>query len=316
MTRLAALCLAVVALTLAPGSAARPAGGVLLAFVSAEAEDRLVAVEAASGRIQRRLEVADGPHNVAATADGRFVLVTSPPAGTVTLVDGHALEILKVFSRLGRPHDVEIGPGGRRAYVTEEDRGRVTVIDLVTRRIARSVPVGPRPHDLAVSRNGREVWITHGPRQLEITVLDASNGRVAGRVRAGGAAHDISFSPYGRRVWVTYWGEPRIAAFAARSRRLLFQARAGVVPHHVAVARTRVYVSDHKTGDLLVLSARGRVLGSRPLGPGAHHVAVLRGFVAGVSHDDGALTVYVRGKKLHSKRVGKGLHGLALALIP
>jgi DNA-binding beta-propeller fold protein YncE len=242
--------------------------------------------------------------------------VTSPPAGTVTLVDGRALEVLKVFSGLGSPHDVEIGPGGRRAFVTEEARGRVTVIDLPTRRIAWSVSVGPGPHDLAVSPGGGVVWITHSPRQNEITVLDASDGVIEERIPAAGAAHDIAFSPYGRRVWVTYWNEPRVGAFAARSRRLLFRVRAGAVPHHVAVGRSRVYVSDHETGRLLVLSGRGRLLRSRSLGPGAHHVAVLGTFVAGVSHDDGSLTVYDRGKKLPARRVGRGLHGLALALIP
>lgn len=304
------------ALVLVPGSGARPAGGVLIAFLSAEADDRLVAVEAVSGRLLRRLQVADGPHNVAATPDGRLVLVTSPPADTVTLVDGRAFRVLHVFSGLGRPHDVEIGPGGRRAYVTEENRGLVTVIDLATRRIAWSVRVGSRPHDLAVSRDGRSVWITHGPRQTEITTLDAATGKVEGRIGVGGAAHDIAFSPYGRRVWVTYWNTPHVGALAAGSRRLLFRVRAGVLPHHVAVDRTRVYVSDHETGRLLVLSAGGHLLGSRPLGPGAHHVAVLGRFVAGVSHDDGGLTVYDRGRRLHFKRVGRGLHGLALALTP
>jgi DNA-binding beta-propeller fold protein YncE len=112
-------------LLLAPGAAARPTGGTLVAFVSAEDDDELVAVQPITGEVLRRLAVANGPHNVAAAPDGRSVLVTSPPAGRVTLVDARMRRVVKVFGGFGSPHDVEVAPDSRYAYVTDEHGGRL-----------------------------------------------------------------------------------------------------------------------------------------------------------------------------------------------
>lgn len=104
---LLAILVAGAAVPAAAGGARDPAPR-LLAFVAAEREARLVAVDVARVRVVRRIAVAAGPHNVTASRDGRHVLVTSPPAGRVTLVDGRSLRTVAVFAGLGYPHDVKL----------------------------------------------------------------------------------------------------------------------------------------------------------------------------------------------------------------
>ena len=82
---LAGVAVAVVAVA---GASARPQGGAPLAYVAAEDEDRLVVVNLCTRAIVRRITVANGPHNVAASFDCRVVAVTSPSAGRVTIYDG------------------------------------------------------------------------------------------------------------------------------------------------------------------------------------------------------------------------------------
>jgi hypothetical protein len=297
--------------------------GRLVAYVSAESENRLVAVDVRSRRVLRRIRVASGPHNVAATPDGRFVLVTSPPAGRVTLVAGRSLRVLKVFRGLRYPHDVEVAAGGRYAYVTEERGAAIAVLDLAQRRVVRRFRVAPGPHDLAVSPNGRQIWITHGPGQRSITLARSRPARRAmaiGRFGAGGGSpHDIFFAPNGRRVWVTYWDSARVGAYA-RSRRLVVGARAGIVPHHVAVGPLSnfVWITDHATGRAAILLERtGRRLRTVAVGPSPHHVAMLGRYAVVASHDGGTLSVHrPGGRRLSTIRVGHGLHGVALARIP
>ena len=306
------------------------AAAALLAFVAAEDQDRLVVVDLERRRIVRRIQVADGPHNVAASWDGRFVLVTSPPAGRVTLVSGCSrvvascsLRVLKVFRGLAYPHDVEVSADGRFAYVTEEHASRIAIIDLERRRVVRRVNVGAGPHDLAVNPRATRVWVTHGRTDRPITLVDTSHpvsAKTAGAVDGPGAPHDIFFSPTGDRVWITYWDTPHVAAYDTRSRRLVARRRAGVLPHHVAVGPEGnfAWVTDHVGARAAIFAARtGRRVRTVRVGPEPHHVALLAGNAVVASHEAGTITVHhAGGRRLFSVRVGDGLHGVALARVP
>ena len=323
------LIAALAALTLAGSSPARPAGGNPVAFVSAEDVDRVVAVELGTGRVLARIPVARGPHNVASSNDLRFLLVTSPPAGRVTLIDGFTRRVVRSFGGFGSPHDVEFGPGSdalghsRYAYVTDERRGELAVLDLRRLRVLRRVPVGAGPHDLAVSPDGTRVWVTHGPTARAVTVVDTSRptrARVAAHVPAPGT-HDIAFSRDGLRVWVTFWDSGAVGRLEAASRRLLFRRQVGRLTHHVQVDRItgELWVTDHHSGStFLVSQATGLPLRTLVGCPGAHHVA----FVGAASvivacHDADALAVYHRRTwRRILVPVGAGPHGVAVAIVP
>lgn len=323
MTARAMVAALFVALPLAAVGAAgaRPLGGSLVAFVAAEDADQLVAVELSSRRVVERIPVARGPHNVAATfADGRFVVVTSPPAGRVTLVDGRSLRVRHVFGGFGYPHDVELD--GAYAWVTDERRGQVVVLDLARRRVAARVAVGPRPHDLAV---GDVVAVTHGRRTGYVTLLSSNprRPRVLRRVPVGRGPHDITHAPDTATFYVTYWDSPHVGAVDAGRRRLLYRRAVGTMPHHVQFdyyTGQDVWVTDHATGRLFLVAARtGRVRRSFDGCPGAHHVAinhpeaVARAVVA--CHDAGTIVV-LDGRRLRPIRAGRGPHGVALAVLP
>jgi YVTN family beta-propeller protein len=313
------------ALVAVPGAGlAKEGGGRDVAFVSAEDEDSVVAVEVRSGRVLRRLHVPNGPHNVAsARSPADLVLVTSPPAGRVTLIDARRMKVARVLRLEGYPHDVEVASDGRYAYVTLERAGAVAVVSLTNRRVVRRVPVGGAPHDLAVSPVGDEVWVTHGPGARSLTLLDTrrpSRARILGRVAAQGA-HDISFAC--GRVWVTYWNSGWVGAFNQLGR-LVLRRRVGNLVHHVQGGRggRRVWFTDH-VGDRASLfdACSGRRLGSFAVGAGPHHVAPATNStrVVVASHDSGTITIihrFVRRWHVRSVAVGRGLHGVAVAFVP
>jgi DNA-binding beta-propeller fold protein YncE len=291
----------------------------LLAFTAAEREGMLVVVDVGRRRIVRRLPVGSGPHNVTASRDGRLVLVTSPPAGRVTLVDGRAVRRLAEFRGLAYPHDVKVHPGGRFAYVTERDRGAVVVLDLDRRRVAGRLSVGAQPHDIAIGPAGGRAWVTFDPGESRIAVLDLSRpaspavvARVAGRL---GTPHDLTFAGPGR-VWVTYWGSGVVGLIAARSGLVLRRVAAGAEPHHLAVdaAGRRLWITDNVGGRAILLDPRsGRILRRASIGPQPHHVALRSGFVVVASHAGGFLSVHTAaGRRVARIPAGRGLHGVAL----
>jgi sugar lactone lactonase YvrE len=315
------------ALILAGGLVAAPeapAGGTLVAVVADEAAGRLVAVQPITGEELWSTNISAGPHNVAATRDGRLVLVTSPPAGALTIVrlrrpGFRVFTVAALLRGLSSPHDVEIAPDGRFAYVTEEGAGSVLVVSLTRNRIVRRVAVGARPHDLAVSPDGRRVWVTHGPRDTRLTVLETTRparARVLRRVAArAGAPHDISFVR--DRVWVTYWGSGRVGAYAPATGRLLFTRPAGELTHHVLAANGRAWVTDHHGARAAVFSRDGRRLRTLRTCGDPHHVAVEAG-VAVVACVDGRIVAFREesGRRIRTTEVGSHLHGVALVFGP
>ena len=322
----AAVVFAAAALVAGGGASARVAGGSELAFVAAEDDGRLVALhlEDAPG-VAARLRVPRGPHNVAVSRDGRWVLVTSPPAGRVSLVDAHAVRVVDVFAGFRYPHDVEFSHDGRYAYVTEERGARVAVLDLSTRRVARRVAVPAGPHDLAVRPDGRRVWVTHGQRGTSPTILDTSRqarARVIGRA-GGRGAHDIAFARDGVFVWVTYWESGIIGKIRAYDRvgRLRLQQRIGDLVHHVQVdSAGRVWATEHHHGEAMRLSSRsGKTVFRLRQCPGAHHVGVGvgRGRVVVACHDDDTALVFdPLSRRTWKIRVGGGPHGAVVAFVP
>lgn len=300
------------------------AGGTLVALVTDERANQLIAVQPVTGQALWYTSISSGPHNVAATRDGRLVLVTSPPAGALTIIrlqrpSFRVFTVVALLRGLSSPHDVEIAPDGRYAYVTEEGAGRVLVVSLTRNRIVRRVAVGARPHDLAVSQDGRRVWVTHGAGGARLTVLDTTRPartRVLRRLAArAGAPHDISFAR--GRVWVTYWGSGRVGAYAPGTGRLLFTRPAGELTHHVLAANRRAWVTDHHGARARVFDERGRRLRTLRTCSDPHHVAVLAG-VAVVACVDGRISAYREesGRSIRTTRVGSHLHGVALVLGP
>ena len=313
------------ALLLVGSSQAASAGGMRrLAVVTLEGEDRVAFVDLARGRVQRRLAVASGPHNLDATGDGRVVAVTSPPSGRVTILDGRRLRVLRVVSGFGSPHDVKLSPDGRTAYVVEEARGTLAVLDTGTGRVLRRVPVGVGAHDVAV---GDLAWVTHGARDVPLTLLSLYPGprRPApnGTLPAGGPAHDIDRAPDTADVFVTFWGSGVVARIrtGGRNGRVLWRRRVGTLTHHLAFdyySGQRLWVSD-RAGRVLLLSAdTGRMLRSFAGCPAPHHVAVLSSRAAvAACNGSGTLAVFdAANGRVRSLPVGRGPHDVAVVQVP
>jgi hypothetical protein len=303
-------------------------GGAPVALVTAETQNRLVAVELPTGRILRRLAMPADPENV--EVDPGFGLgpatavVVSARAGAVTLVDGRRLRVVKVLRGFGSPHIPLIVPGHLIAYVTDDARGQLAVIDLVHRRVLRKVFVGYGAHHLAISRDWSRLWIALGERARRIAVLDATNPRAPrfiGHVDPGGEAHDLAFGPQGRRVWVTYDDRSSVAVFDAQSRRLVRTIPAGSPPQHVAFdafsnAR-HAYVTSGDDGTLRVISLRsGRTVRMIRTAPGSFNVTTGGGLVLISSLTRGTLTELTGdGRVLLRKRIAPSARDAALAVL-
>jgi DNA-binding beta-propeller fold protein YncE len=146
----------VTVLVLATSASAANTGGTPVALVTAERQDKLIAIELSTGKVVRRVSMPDDPQNV--DSSWRMTAVVSTRAGAVTLVDLNG-RIRKVFRGLDDPHIVVVNRGKDLAYVTADGSGELIVIDLMARRI-----IGPPSSARALTtwRSGPPAGIASG----------------------------------------------------------------------------------------------------------------------------------------------------------
>jgi YVTN family beta-propeller protein len=299
-------------------SVPRPASIPPEALVTAETENSIALVALGHGkevRVVRRVDLAHDPEFVAVGREA--IVVTSPSAGAVTLIDGATLRRIKVLRGFGAPHIAEISADGRYAYVTDDARGQLDVISLRAARVVGHAEVGVDAHHMAVRPGGGRIWIALGESAQTIVIVDSSDPThpsVVRRFDPGFAVHDLCFAPSGTRVWMTAADDDYVSVLDARTRRLAFTVPGGAPPQHVAFDAHRAYVASGYGSQLeAVDAANGRVIRVVDTPYGSFNLDARGNFVTTTSLSRGVLTVYDRRLRLQRiLRVASAARDVAL----
>jgi DNA-binding beta-propeller fold protein YncE len=298
------------------GQNARP-----LALVTAETQNRLLAVDVRTGHVVRSLRVPADPQNVEAYAGDAAVVSTK--AGVVTRLDPRTLEIRQVIRGFASPHIAAYAPSGDYLFVTDDVRGQVASIPLGSRSV-RKVFVGYGAHHMAFSPDQQRLLIALGERARSIAVVDTSDPRrprLEGNFNARGFAHDLAFTPDGRFIWVTYDDRAYLRIFATRSLQPVGALYTGPPPAHVrfddasGLARfdNRVYVTSGNAAALRIFDwKRRRLLRLARTAPGSYNLAIDHGLVATSSLTTGTLTIVRGGRRALSEQVASSARDVAL----
>jgi hypothetical protein len=322
------LTLAALLLAVAAGSApARESGGTVVAFVAVPESSRLVAVDLTTERVVDRITVPPKPRNVAASVDLRYLLVTSPASGTVTMLDSFTGRVVKTFAGFGRPLDVDVGLEGHHAFVTDSRTNFLAIVDLAFRSCCTRVVVPRRPQSVAA---GDVALVTHAPPNPALTVIGLGapgplrpswNPRL--EVPAEGGARDIVEQPDSAYAYVTGRRSGRVAKIDwGRGGLPMWWRTVGSRIEHVAFDYfhgRRVWVSDRARGEVLALSSEtGRVLRRLRGCPGAGPIAFGgQAWIVATCRDADALAIWsTRTWTRTLVPLGGRPHGVAVAVVP
>lgn len=287
--------------------------------MSVERASQLVGVDLTTGRVIARIRVPARPQNLTSYS-ARYVLVTSPLAGVVTLVDAFTRSVVKTWRGFGYPNDVDVEGG--YAYVTDERRGQLVVIDLSTRKIVGRAAVGRRPRSVAA---GDLVLVAHGDAQPQVTVVDVYRPRapeLVGRLSVPGPAYDISEQPDSNMAYFTNGERGGVGAIDTNGR-IYWWRRVGAFTNSIQFDYyygRRLWVTDRDNGHLLALASNrnGRVLRRLRGCPGAQDVTpVGTAWVAAACNKAGAAAIWSqRTWQRRLVRVGDGPYGVAEVVLP
>ncbi len=235
-----------------------------------------------------QVEVGDRPLGLAATPDGRYLLISNNGQGVQSLVlfDTQTEQVVQTLP-YHRPEALFLGlvvaPDGRRVYASAGGNNKLRVYDLDGRRLTEraSILLGdPKgrifPAGLAMAPDGRTLYAALNLENA-VAVVDTATGTVRARVRLAPPARpdDSGPLPYalalvGRNLYVSEWNGGGVSVIDTREDTLLHHLPTGGHASGLALSPdgTRLYVANATSDTVSVIdTVADTVVGTVDLTP-------------------------------------------------
>jgi YVTN family beta-propeller protein len=183
-----------------------PAGMVVISNMN---DNTATVIDAGTCRVLATLPTGEGPHEVAASHDGRWAIVSNygvrgKPGNTLTVIDLTTIRVARTID-LGeyrRPHGMVFLPGDTLLAVTSEVSQAVLVVDLRTDRVVRTLPThGRSSHMVTMPRSGSPLFTTN-IADGTISRLDPAAPDAPVVIPAARQDEGLAVTPDGAAVWV------------------------------------------------------------------------------------------------------------------
>jgi YVTN family beta-propeller protein len=196
------ILLSVLASSLALSAADLPS---LTLLVGNKEENSMVFVDPATNKILGKVATGNGPHEIAASTDGKLAFVanygTGPaPGGTISVIDVvNQREIRKVdLSPLQRPHGLWFADG--KVYFTAEANRVVGRYDPVANKIDWAMGTGQGTTHMVVADSAGRVY-TANIGGNSVTIIEKNTLTT---VPVGQGPEAIDVSPDGKELWTAH----------------------------------------------------------------------------------------------------------------
>ncbi len=118
-------------------------GKILVADMGA---DDIAVVDPIDGRVERRIHVGKGAHQLFLSPDGSLIYVNARVDGSTTALDARTLEVKRVYKIPGGPDCIDFAPDGK-LWITRRWAEKVAVLDPKT-GATDTIDVGRSPHGI------------------------------------------------------------------------------------------------------------------------------------------------------------------------
>ena len=229
-------------------------------------------ISIASGQVVAELPTGNGPHEVAASRDGRWAVVSDYGAqtggSTLTVIDVAERRVVRSID-LGsytRPHGITFLPGDSLVAVTSEASQNVVIVSVARGMVVRGISTGQTgSHMLAVTGAADRIY-TANIGANSVSELDVARGETVRMFQVPPAPEGIAVTPDGDQVWVGSNTGGVVSVVNTRDGTVQTAASGFSRPYRVLITpdRRSVLVPDFTTETLRVLdfasrTERGRV---------------------------------------------------------
>jgi YVTN family beta-propeller protein len=184
----------------------RPSGTVIVSNMN---DNTATVLDAASGRVLATLPTGEGPHEVAASHDGRWALVSNygvrgKPGNSITVIDIGKLAVARTIELHDdqRPHGMAFLPGDSLAAVTSETSKSVILIDVRSGNVIKRLATNGRAtHMLGLSAKGDRI-VAGNIADNTISVMSATSNEDPKVIPVARQPEGIAITPDGNFAWV------------------------------------------------------------------------------------------------------------------
>jgi YVTN family beta-propeller protein len=220
-----------------PLASAKAKPGTLVVLNKAEATASLINNE--TGVTIKKLPVGVGPHEAAASPNGKLVAVANygdqqTVGRSLTILDLTKSSVLKTIDmgEFDRPHGID-WLDNDRIITTSERTGHIVTVNVSTGKVEMTIPTNAKiSHMLALSPDKKRVY-TANIGSGSMSAFDLKTGARAGEVATGAGAEGINVTRNNKQVWVTNAKAGSVSVVDADSMKVLDTMQAGKMPIRV-----------------------------------------------------------------------------------
>jgi YVTN family beta-propeller protein len=296
-----------------------------------KAENSLAIVDPATQKVVARIPTGEGPHEIAASFDGKLAVVTNYGAKD----PGHSLSVIDLVAQkeihrvdlgpLGRPHCIIFADG--KFYFTAELNKLIARYDPATNQVDWILGVGQNRTHMLVRTKHLNEFFTSNVDSGTVTAIEKSSdpsGYKETNITVGKAVEGIDLSPDDKEVWAANAGDGTVSIIDTATSEVTqtFDAR---TKHANRLKFTRdgklALISDSATGELVIVDTATRAITKMlNVGQGPEGILIVpdgsRAYVA-LAGDNAVAVIDLHTLEVSGKiPTGQGPDGLAWAVRP
>lgn len=176
------------------------------------------------------------PSALAATADGRRLLVTDQGTDRLVVLDTATDDVIATISTGVEPDAVAVSPDGHSALVANIDDDTVTPVNLTTMRSGTPIAVGSRPDAVAIGGPSGSTALVADFQSAEVTPVDLTTMTAGSPIAVGNEPDAIAMSPDGTVALVANFGDGTVTPIDVDTMRAGPPLAVGVGPTDIDVA--------------------------------------------------------------------------------
>jgi YVTN family beta-propeller protein len=231
-------------------------------------ENALAIVDPVARKVLGRVPTGEGPHEVTASADGKFAFVANygarNPGNTISVIDIAAQKELRRFDLgpLRRPHGIVFADG--KVYFTAELNKLIGRYDPASNQIDWLLGTGQNgTHMVLLSKDTSQIF-TANIASDSITFIERASGPLGWNetvIPVGKGPEAIDLSPDGKEVWTAHSRDGGVSIIDITSKKVIetFNVRTKRSNRLKFTPNGKlVLISDLEGGELVVLDRAAR----------------------------------------------------------
>jgi amicyanin len=205
------------------------------AYIGNFADNTVSVLDTAAGKIVATIPVAQGPHGMAISSDGRTVFVAGDGSSSLSVIDTAADRVVKTIEVGKSPNGLALTPDGKLLLVTVYGEDRIAFLDATTQAAVGAVAVA-KPHTVSISPDGKLAYVTsQEPGHFALVMVDLSTRSVVRSVPLPKTPRDAEFGFDGKAFYFTQAGVSAIEVLDPASDKVVAEIPTGVSPHFVTL---------------------------------------------------------------------------------